>query len=402
MIGEALKKTVLIASEAGVQPQGDTVAIDRKFHDGMLEYAKRLNQPLACIVPAAKPGMGSVELLATELPYRIHVVPKDMVGAERADVIQRAVAGAALAYVGISGSVCSAVAEACDAAGVAYVAISEYTLRTELDIMRAGTPSIPRRLIRALRLRWRHRRKLRIVARAAELHANGYPTFNELADASSRRLLYFDTRARAADVIPSVRLAERLESISDRPARLIYSGRYIAMKGVMDVVKAGIELHLRGVRFQLDMYGSGPLKSQMRSLVESSGLLGTIRIHDPVPYHPNLITITREADLFLCGHVQGDPSCTYLETFACGVPMVGYSNEMWTPLCEESRAGDIVRVGDHRAMAECAERLLADRDRLRVASVCAREFALAHTMERAWDDRVSGLLAVLASPPLTE
>lgn len=129
------------------------------------------------------------------------------------------------------------------------------------------------------------------------------------------------------------------------------------------------------------------------SLVHSSKAAGKIAIHEPVPY-PELQRIVKQADLFVCCHVQGDPSCTYLETFACGVPIVGYANEMWSPLCRDSAAGRVVRRGDYRALASAAVQLLTS-DLVDELSLRARNFAAANTMEVAWDRRVSHLAALV-------
>jgi glycosyltransferase involved in cell wall biosynthesis len=166
------------------------------------------------------------------------------------------------------------------------------------------------------------------------------------------------------------------------------------MKGALDVVRVGVELKRRGVPFRLDTYGSGPLRADMVALARSGGAEDCITVHDPVPYRPTLIDATRQADLFLACHVQGDPSCTYLETFACGVPIAGYGNEMWSILQKESGAGVSVPVGDVAGLAGAVAELLRDRARLQEASLRARSFAAVHTMEAAWDRRAERLSAL--------
>jgi hypothetical protein len=106
------------------------------------------------------------------------------------------------------------------------------------------------------------------------------------------------------------------------------------------------------------------------------------------------VDATRRADLFLGCHVQGDPSCTYLETFACGVPIAGYANEMWAALSAASGGGPAVAVGDPRALADAVVRLLREPGALEDASRRARAFAAANTMERAWDARSARLAAL--------
>lgn len=38
-------------------------------------------------------------------------------------------------------------------------------------------------------------------------------------------------------------------------------------------------------------------------------------------------------------HRQGDPSCTYLETYACGMPIVGYNNQAHQGILASNNAG---------------------------------------------------------------
>src|SRR5208282_42080 len=182
--------------------------------------------------------------------------------------------------------------------------------------------------------------------------------YRELAAANPRRLLFFDTRARAEDIICEAELRERFASRANRRPRLICAGRYHPMKGTLDVIKVGIELDRLGLDFQLDLYGKGPLREPMESLASQSKASREIKIHDAVAYRPDLQRIAKQADLFICCHAQGDPSCTYLETFAGGVPIVGYPNEMWTPLSQDSGAGEVVSKGDYKALARTVARLV--------------------------------------------
>lgn len=74
-------------------------------------------------------------------------------------------------------------------------------------------------------------------------------------------------------------------------------------------------------------YGQGPLRGEMDRLAGQTAAHGQILIHDTIPY-PELFERSRTFGLFVCCHVQGDPSCAYLETFGSGLPIVGYANRM--------------------------------------------------------------------------
>lgn len=381
----------------GVDPGPRSLLIDRKFHDGMLEYVMRLDRPLACLVPQLSPderreAIEYVDVPLDEIPYRVHVVPSTRLDLRVRRIMDQVIGGSGLVYVGTGGLFNLFVAERCRARGIPYILMSENTLRNEIQIMRSTTTSVVRRLVREARLRALHRRKLRVVANCAELHANGYPTYAELAATSRSTLLYFDTRALESDIISEHDVEARLASLPVRTPRLVFSGRYHPIKGVLDVIRVAQELDRQNIDFRLDTYGKGPLKEEM--LAAARGVNGKIEIHDAVPYRPDLVAATRQADLSLICHPQGDPSCTYLETFACGLPIAGYANEMWDALCRESGGGWSVRTGDYRALARVIAQVLADRDALRTASLRARRFAAANTMEKTWDRRAARLVAV--------
>ena len=393
---------ILVVALCGAELRSRSILIDRKFHEGMIGFVERLDRPFSCLMPRFTPAessqaMDMIEVPISELPYRANVLEKPLLGADSLRIVERSLDGVALAYLGAFEDLNLAVASACRGRDIPYAVVSEYTVQTELEIMRANTSSAARRLWREARIRLGKPRRLRFVASAQEVHANGYPTYRELAAANPRRMLFFDTRARAEDIICESELCERLASRANRRPRLIYAGRYHPMKGTLDVIKVGIELDRLGLDFQLDLYGKGPLREQMESLASHSRAAGKIQIHDAVAYRPDLQRIGKQADLFVCCHVQGDPSCTYLETFACGVPIVGYANEMWTPLSSDSGAGEVVPKGDYKALAKTVARLVGT-SRLEELSLRARSFAAANTMEIAWDRRISHLAALVQTP----
>jgi colanic acid/amylovoran biosynthesis glycosyltransferase len=384
----------------GAEPRADSLVIDRKFHEGMIGFTERLDYPLCCLIPQytlaeTRNAMDMVEVPLSDLPYGVKFLSSPPLSREGVQIIEQALNRVALVCLGAFESVNFAIADLCRTLQIPYVLVSEYTLRTELEIMKATTPGISRRIWREAKIRTGRPRRMRMAARAVEVHANGYPTYVELESANPRHCLYFDTRARAEDVISEKELGARLDLRKQRRPSIVYTGRYHPMKGTLDVVKAGLELHRSGFDFKLDLYGTGPLKEQMVSLVRDNNALEKISVNEAMPYRPDLQRIAKQSDLFLCCHVQGDPSCTYLESFACGLPIIGYANEMWEPLCLESKAGHAIKMGEYDAMAVAAAQLLRDTERLKELSHRARVFAAANTMEIAWDRRASRLNAIL-------
>jgi hypothetical protein len=99
--------------------------------------------------------------------------------------------------------------------------------------------------------------------------------------------------------------------------------------------------------------------------------------------------------VFVCCHVQNDPSCTYLESFGAGLPIVGYANRMWERLCDASGAGLCSPIGKPHLVAADVRRL-TNRADLATKSVQALDFARAHSYETEHGKRIEALNEVLA------
>jgi colanic acid/amylovoran biosynthesis glycosyltransferase len=101
--------------------------------------------------------------------------------------------------------------------------------------------------------------------------------------------------------------------------------------------------------------------------------------------------IKSSTDLFICCHPQGDPSCTYLETMSCGVPIAGYANEAFEGLVKQSGCGWMVPVNNHGALTEKIIELTTRPEALLEMSLASAVFAGEHTFEQTFARRVTHL-----------
>jgi glycosyltransferase involved in cell wall biosynthesis len=104
--------------------------------------------------------------------------------------------------------------------------------------------------------------------------------------------------------------------------------------------------------------------------------------------------VKQNADLFICCHRQGDPSCTYLETMACGVPIVGYDNEAMAGLARERGLGWTTPMDRPVELAESIARLHRDREALRGMALKSLTFAQQHSVESTFRARTGQILQV--------
>lgn len=279
----------------------------------------------------------------------------------------------------------------------------EYTLGTRLKIVALDRQmNWPRKLwsmIWNLRMEIRRRRAFRL---AAGLEANGYPAYEAYRDLNAATLLYLDGRMRSDMMATPAEMASRSRRAAlAEPLRIVHSGRLEPMKGAMDLIPVARHLVNAHADFTLDIFGDGSLKPEIAAALPEFD--GKVRLHDPVDFETVLVPWMRaNADLFLSCHRQSDPSCTYLESMGCGVPVIGYDNAMWTAMQADCGAGWVVPMGQTGKMAETIAMLAGQRDEVTRAAEQALEFArfhdfeteftrrTLHQVERRWETKAKG------------
>lgn len=371
--------------------------VDRKFHVGMQMYAEKIRAPLVTVHPELPSGgimMDTIEVPCATLGYQAMTVKVDAAVRPLPHEMPRLrdqIAASQLVYGGSLGT-----PQIAQEVGAPYILILEYDLLTQIVFTTTQVSSVVRRASRAARAVW-HYATVGIpeMRRAHSLHCNGYPIYEATQKYNKRALLYLDSRMSRDMIISDEELATRLASRARRPLRLLFSGRYERMKGVDDAAKVAVECLRRGLDIEMHFYGQGALQGDLERIAAEAPRPGRIYIHTAIPY-PELVKISRTFDLFVCCHIQNDPSCTYLESFGAGLPIVGYGNRMWRRLREVSEAGYDSPVGRPDSVADDVQRLAQDFNTLSSMSVRAAAFARQHSWEQEFDKRVSELNSVVA------
>lgn len=371
------------------QIRGGSLLIDRKFHSGMLNYLERLDEPITSVHPVGTPDsavMDPVEIPIKDLGYQ--VIVSDGRSQQLIGAVDRCVRASRLVYG--EGMGVEAIALECE---IPQVAVLEYDRSTQISVATNQVSNPLRKLSRRLKTAAHYKTAESRWRRMTALHCNGYPIFDATQDCNPDRLLYLDSRMDAEMVIDRVLLEHRLVSRTAR-LKLLFSGRFEHIKGALDCVKVAIECLQHGLDIELHCYGQGSLRDPMLQLVTKANCADRVVIHDAVPF-PELARIATTFDAFVCCHTQSDPSCTYIESFGAGLPIVGYGNTMWSRLCDESQAGFHSPLNRPELVSRDIARLVADRELLAKKSRQAREFAAHHTFEREFRKRTDDMVRLM-------
>lgn len=384
---------LLVCPPLNIQILADGRAVfEAKFFDGMLAYARHWDGPMSVYAPAStvqQPAFNTVVLPKNELPFRLETGEFSALTADRLRDLKPDIVLACVHYQQ------NHIAGACRQAGVACVYYSEYTLTTRRQIVHATTPN-PLRRLRKYWWEYQQEQKLTAALRiSAGVQCNGTPTFDVYKKINPHTLLYFDTRTSQEMLATDGDIQHRLGD-STRPLRLIFSGRLTSMKGVQHLVPIALALRKKGIPFQLTICGDDDLKPAVEAAIQKNHLDDVVHLPGVLEFKSQLVPLVKTAaDLFVCCHPQGDPSCTYLETMACGVPIAGYANEAFQGLHDLSRAGWCTPLGNPDRLASILAEIHHDRAALLQMSQKSLAFARQHTLEITMQARMDHLRKAL-------
>jgi glycosyltransferase involved in cell wall biosynthesis len=367
------------------------IVLTQKFVEGVTEFHKFWEGPVDVYMESSEHPSGNmdeVSVLPGDLPFRVRLLPLPEIA--RAIVADRT----AVVLLSLDDFRQSGLSAVCRRHGVACAYISEYSLTTRKQIIDAGTVNPLKRARRKLWEASEERKRRRAVENATGLQCNGTPTYESYREICSRALLYFDTRV-SADVLATEDEIRRRVSGAGGVLRLLYSGRLVAAKGVGQLVEIARNLRERNVDFHLFICGDGDLRPVIGDQIRAAQLSRYITLKGVLDFKSELVPFVKSnIDLFVCCHPQGDPSCTYLETMSCGVPIAGYANEAFEGVVRHSGCGWAVPVNRPRALADRIAEVRRLPESLLRMSLASVAFAMDHTFERTFSRRISHLRAL--------
>jgi glycosyltransferase involved in cell wall biosynthesis len=379
------------AVQLPVQPNGQ-VRLTQKFLSAIQQYAALWNGPISIVTPERDGfdnNLDHIFLHPHELPFTLHQ------GADGMDGVFQELARDTAVVLGVLDYRQVQLTDICSRLNLPLIYISEYTLQTRNQIDQAECANPLRRWVRRRRETKIEKAFQYAVQNCTGMQCNGTPTFEAYSPLNKNSLLFFDSRVSADSLATDLDLQTKTAHVlKGAPLRLAFSGRLAKMKGADHLPHIADALRKRGVSFALDIFGAGPEESAIRQYIEKWQLNNQVHLHGVVDFAKELIpSITRNTDLFVCCHRQGDPSCTYLETFSCATPIVGYDNEAFAGLLRQAPIGWQVKMNDVTAMADQIAFLDKHRDKLATAMRAAHTFAAHNTFEQTIRKRIDHLRA---------
>ncbi len=372
-----------------VNKDDDTYYTTEKFLVGMQEYASLWPGKVTVLMYPAhvhSSNLDETEINPEKLGFNLQVIDFDT------DSLTEEIKKASIVLATIDYRIHS-ISRICRELDKNIVLISENSLRTRLQIIDS---SIGKPVMRVKVSIWEFFEELRnkaTVKKASGVQCNGLPTYESYKKLNSNSLLFFDSRVREN---MQTGVAQILNKKRSGKLKLVFSGRLTAIKGVIDLLEVAEILNRRGVDFSLKICGDGDLTSSMRQIIEDKNLKDKVEMEGNLDFTTELIPlVSNDCDAFVCCHPQGDPSCTYLETMSCGVPIVGYDNEAFKGVVDLSGAGWYSPIHNPVKLAGVIERLANNREEIIEHSIRSIEFASQHSFEKTFLKRNEHIFSIL-------
>ncbi|UCF67341.1 MAG: glycosyltransferase family 4 protein [Acidobacteriota bacterium] len=171
----------------------------------------------------------------------------------------------------------------------------------------------------------------------------------------------FSQRGLDAHVVPNVCDLEPFRGTVDRPRRpeFVCARHLEPIYNNACVVRAFARILRRHPQARLYLLGGGPDAPAIAKLVRELGLEQAVELPGYVN-RDDVVAYYRRASFLLNGSNVDNAPMAILEAFAAGLPVISTAAGGIPHLVRDGETGFIIPLDDDRAMAERAERLLAD------------------------------------------
>jgi glycosyltransferase involved in cell wall biosynthesis len=154
--------------------------------------------------------------------------------------------------------------------------------------------------------------------------------------------------------------------LPDVRRRILSIGRLVEFKGFRHLIAACAELKKRGLEFECEIIGEGPLRDALQSAITAAGLDGIVRLLGSLPQE-EVVGRLIDSDIFaLACTVSSDGAIdilptVILEAMATARPVVSARLAAVPEMVRDRENGLLVTSGDVEGLANALESLLADR-----------------------------------------
>jgi len=170
---------------------------------------------------------------------------------------------------------------------------------------------------------------------------------------------------KESEIISDVDVANKIrQSDNDKGLRIIFAGRLMEKKGPQVAVEVARLLDQMGVPFELDIYGQGPLLTELNSSINRWRLLDRVKLKGVLGYN-DFCKALRRYDAILIPSLSGEQPRIIFDAMANGVCVVASNLPAFVDIIEDKRNGLLCDPQFPISFAQALEELHLNRNMLR-------------------------------------
>jgi glycosyltransferase involved in cell wall biosynthesis len=217
------------------------------------------------------------------------------------------------------------------------------------------------------------------------LRLKSYPRAEVLVAQTSSSASYFPpTFKHFIRIIPNpVRIAPTVKQASSEISRIVSVGRLEPQKDHQTLIQAFAKIHIQHSSLRLTIYGEGPERANLESLIASFNLSHKVHLPGTTPH---IYEALAKADLFVFpSRYEGFPNAL-CEAMSVGLPVIASNCSGNADIVWDGIDGRLFPVGDEKALVEIIEELINDPEQRQRLSANALTIP-----ERFSEERIYGL-----------
>lgn len=169
---------------------------------------------------------------------------------------------------------------------------------------------------------------------------------------------------------------------------IVFIGRIVIEKGIMDLLRAFKIIIEREKDVILLLVGGGNIMDQVKNFIESNNLTPQIKIFGVIP-NDKIPPLLQISDVFVLPSYNEVRPRTAIEAMACGKPVVGTLIPAFEDLYNYRKSLVLVPPKNPEALAEAINSLLSDRNRMKMLGKDNLKIAERHRTE-FWSETIIG------------
>lgn len=205
----------------------------------------------------------------------------------------------------------------------------------------------------------------KLLHHAAQVQCNGMDTFRHYTTRCSNTALIHNVHTAEKDLISPQQVSDKQSSVRrERPLKIRYAGRLLAMKGPIYWLKALAHAREQGTEFEASWMGEGEMVSEFLAHIRQLRLTDCVKLLPFESRRSRVSEYLQSADLLLFTHLTLESARVQKEALNRGTPIVGFRTDYAQDLISVAGGGELCPMHDYRALGQLVVRLDRHRDRL--------------------------------------